>query len=66
MQNTITAVVFAAQTQVKSAPTNSSEVNFELHEGTKILVLESIDNWRKIKIADGKTGWMQAEDLKEL
>ncbi|VAV83911.1 Aerotolerance protein BatE [hydrothermal vent metagenome] len=65
-ETTITAIIFALQTQVKSAPTNSSEVNFELHEGTKVFVLESLDNWRKIKIADGKTGWMKEADLREL
>jgi len=65
-QTTVTAIIFALQTQVKSAPTNSSEVNFELHEGTKVFVLEALDNWRKVRIADGKTGWMHEEDLKEL
>lgn len=61
-----TAIVFAQQTNVKSAPTNSSEVSFELHEGTKVKLLESLDNWRKIKIADGKVGWIHVDDLKEL
>ncbi len=64
--NTKYAIIFAPQTKVKSAPTKSSEVNFELHEGTKVQVLEDLDNWRKIKIADGKTGWMNEEDLNEL
>lgn len=60
------AIVFAQQTEVKTAPTVSSEVGFELHEGTKVKVLESLDNWKKIKIADGKIGWIVAEDIKEL
>lgn len=60
------AIIFVQQTQVKSAPTKNSEVNFELHEGTKVQLLEDLDDWRKIKIADGKTGWMRVEDLKEL
>lgn len=64
--NTRTAIIFAQQSQVKSAPTKSSEVNFELHEGTKVFVLESLDNWVKIKIADGKMGWIEEEDMKEL
>ena len=63
---TKSAIIFAPQTQVKSAPTKNSEVNFELHEGSKVQLLEDLDNWRKIKIADGKTGWMKMEDLKEL
>ena len=66
VSNTNYAIIFAPQTKVKSAPTKNSEVNFELHEGTKVQVLEDLDNWRKIKIADGKTGWMNVEDLKEL
>jgi len=61
-----TAIVFAEQTNVKSAPTNSSEVSFELHEGTKVRLLEKLDNWRKIKIADGKVGWIHVDDLREL
>lgn len=60
------AIVFAQQTEVKTAPTVSSEVSFELHEGTKVKVLESLDNWIKIKIADGKIGWIVADDIKEL
>jgi len=64
--NARTAIIFAQQSQVKSAPTKSSEVNFELHEGTKVFVLESLDNWVKIKIADGKMGWIEEEDMKEL
>ena len=66
VKNDIQAIIFAPQTQVKSAPTKSSDVNFELHEGTKVQILETLDNWKKIKIVDGKTGWMNAEDLKEL
>ncbi len=66
VENNIEAIIFSGQTQVKSAPTNSSEVYFELHEGTKVLILESLDNWKKIKIADGKMGWMKVSDLKEI
>jgi len=66
MTTTKSAIIFVPQTQVKSAPTKNSEVNFELHEGTKVQVLENLDNWRKIKIVDGKTGWMNVDDLKEL
>jgi len=60
------AIVFAQQTAIKSAPTMSSEISFELHEGTKVQILETLDNWKKIKIADGKMGWIIGDDLKEL
>lgn len=60
------AIIFAQQVDVKSAPTMSSEVNFQLHEGTKVQILERLDNWDKIKIADGKIGWIVTDELKEL
>lgn len=66
VDNNIRAIIFSSQADVKSAPTGSSDVYFELHEGTKVLVLETLDNWKKIRIADGKMGWINAADLKEL
>ena len=59
------AIIFVQQTQIKNAPMLSSESIFELHEGTKVTVLEHVDNWKKIKIADGQTGWIIGSELKE-
>jgi len=66
VDNNIEAIIFSSEADVKSAPTNSSDVYFELHEGTKVIILESLDNWRKIKIADGKMGWITTNNLKEI
>ena len=65
-KNNKVAIVFAEKTEVRNAPTLNSEEVFELHEGTKVIVLDEIDNWRKIKIADGKLGWIIANEVKEL
>ena len=48
------------------APTLNSEEVFTLHEGAKVLVLDTVDNWKKIKLVDGKLGWIIAEEIKEL
>jgi hypothetical protein len=60
------AIVFAEKTEVKNAPTFNSEDVFTLHEGTKVLVLDAVDDWRKIEIADGKQGWIIADEIKVL
>jgi tetratricopeptide (TPR) repeat protein len=60
------AIVYAEQSSVKSAPTASGEISFELHEGTKVQLLESLDGYKKIKIADGKIGWIAEDDIKAL
>ena len=66
-KNNNPAIVFAQESEVKTEPNLRSEGAFELHEGTKVQVLETYDsNWTKIKIADGKTGWISSEDIKAL
>ena len=60
------AIVFAQESKVKSEPNSRSEESFRLHEGTKVQVLDTVDNWKKIKLSDGKTGWLSSNDIKML
>ena len=60
------AIVFSQQTEIKNAPTSNSEIVFTLHEGTEVDVLDTVDNWKKIRIADGKIGWVLSEKIKLL
>ena len=65
-KNNTEAIVFVEKVEVRNAPTFNSEEVFTLHEGTKVLVLDAVDNWKKIKLADGKIGWIISEKVKEL
>lgn len=60
------AIVFSQEVQVKSEPNPRGTLTFTLHEGTKVQILETIDDWNKIKLADGKTGWVAADNVKLL
>ncbi|SFZ90445.1 SH3 domain-containing protein [Flaviramulus basaltis] len=60
------AIVFAQESKVKSDPNTRSEESFRLHEGTKVQVLETYNDWKKIKLSDGKIGWVVSEDIKML
>ena len=64
--NTKYAIIFSPKTAVNNAPTSNSDIIFELHEGTKVNVLDAIDNWKKIKLSDGKVGWITSENIKML
>lgn len=64
--NTVEAIVFQQTTEIRNAPTLNSETVFQLHEGTKVQVLDAIDNWKKIKLIDGKIGWIIAENIREI
>ncbi|MDG1422257.1 MAG: tetratricopeptide repeat protein [Flavobacteriaceae bacterium] len=63
---TVEAIIFSKETSVNNAPTDNSEKIFTLHEGTKVLVLDTVDNWKKIRISDGKTGWIISDKIKIL
>lgn len=65
-KNNKEAIVFAEETEIQNAPTLNSETVFTLHEGTKVIVLDKLDEWKKIKIADGKIGWILASEIKEI
>ncbi|MFL1010719.1 tetratricopeptide repeat protein [Flavisericum labens] len=60
------AIVFVQEAKVRNTPNNTGEEAFRLHEGTKVQVEESYNDWQKIKLSDGKTGWVNAEDIKML
>lgn len=60
------AIVFANEVVIKSEPNVRSQEVFKLHEGTKLNVLEELNDWKKIRIADGKTGWLPSKDIKLL
>lgn len=60
------AIVFAEECAVKSEPNIRSSEVFILHEGTKVQVLEGLEDYKKIELADGKIGWVLQDDIKML
>jgi hypothetical protein len=60
------AIIFSESVDVRDAPSVSGEVSFVLHEGTKVQVLDEDAEWVRIKLADGKDGWILVSALKEL
>ena len=60
------AIVFSEVVSVKSEPKNSATDAFVLHEGTKVYIIESLDNWDKIQLTDGTEGWIENSAIKRL
>lgn len=58
------AIVFAPTITVKSAPSANSVDLFVLHEGTKVFLLEEVEHWAKIRIANGSVGWLPRESMR--
>jgi tetratricopeptide (TPR) repeat protein len=65
-ENDKPAIVFAAITELKSEPQKSSNTVVSLHEGTKVFVLETLENWKKVQLTDGTEGWIDNGAIKEV
>ena len=65
-ENEKPAIVFAEIAMVKSEPKTTSPDAFVLHEGTKVYILESIANWKKIELTDETTGWIEESAIREI
>lgn len=57
------AIVFSPSVTVRSAPEASGTELFVLHEGTKVKILQRINNWLEVELQDGGIGWMHEEHL---
>jgi tetratricopeptide (TPR) repeat protein len=53
------AVVVASITTIKNSPDGHSTDAFVLHAGVKVRVIDSVNDWIQIRLADGKVGWME-------
>ncbi|MFN5319214.1 MAG: tetratricopeptide repeat protein [Bacteroidia bacterium] len=57
------AVIFAGSISVKSAPVQSSLGLYILHAGTTVEIIDELGEWVKIRLEDGKEGWVILGDL---
>ncbi len=55
------AIIFSPTITVKSSPDEKGIDKFVIHEGTKVIILDELNNWVKIKIANGSNGWVEKE-----
>jgi len=60
------AIIFTPTITVKSSPTQTAVDLFVIHEGTKVKILDKVDNWVKIKISNGSIGWIPEKSLEEI
>lgn len=60
------AVVMVPGVFVKSAPDTGAGNLFMIHEGAVLQLLDKVDNWNKIRLEDGKVGWLSTENFERI
>jgi tetratricopeptide (TPR) repeat protein len=57
------SIVMTPSVTIKSSPDEAGTDLFVIHEGTKVWVIDSVGEWKKIRIADGNNGWLRKADI---
>jgi tetratricopeptide (TPR) repeat protein len=65
-ENIIESVVTEQSITVKTSPDLKSTDAFVIHEGLKVNIEDRIDNWVKIRLADGKVGWINSDSIEKI
>jgi hypothetical protein len=63
---TVYAVVMSDVANIKSAPDKKGGDAFVLHTGVKVQVLDEVNGWKKIRLADGKVGWIPEDECETI
>ncbi|MCK9425611.1 MAG: tetratricopeptide repeat protein [Ignavibacteriaceae bacterium] len=56
-------IVLEQTVNVKSSPDEKSSDAFILHEGIKIKLEDKLEGWNKIRLSDGKLGWLESSAI---
>jgi len=56
-------IVIAPKIIATSAPQDNAQDVFSIHEGTKFKLEQKNADWVRIRLRDGKTGWVRAETI---
>ena len=61
------AIVMSSSLTVKSTPSTSGTDLFVLHEGTKVEITDdTMKDWKEIRLADGKVGWVPVKTIERI
>lgn len=57
------AIVMSPSVYVKSSPDSKGNDLFIIHEGTKVELLDELNDWKKIRLVNGSIGWILNSEI---
>lgn len=60
------AILQPEEVTLKAAPDKDSAAIFDLHEGTKVEILDQIGEWYKVRLLNGDQGWLPMEVIERI
>ncbi|MES2131720.1 MAG: hypothetical protein V4506_05175 [Bacteroidota bacterium] len=62
-EHTKFAIITAHETRTHEDPSTTAASKFSLHEGTRVKVIETNNEWTNIKLENGNEAWVKTEEL---
>ncbi len=59
-------IIFQKEKALLEEPNPNSNTLFQLHEGTKIKILDQFRSFYKVELPDGTIGWMTTQNIKKI
>lgn len=66
IQKNTYAIIFEKEKQVFEEPNARAGIMVQLHEGTKVKILDRFRDFYKVELPDGTLGWMETTNLKKI
>ncbi len=60
------AIIIAQTVTAKSSPDTKAVDAFVIHEGVKVKLTDAVSEWVKVTLADGKIGWIPADQCERI
>ena len=60
------AIIFDKQVDLRSEPNLRSDEISKLHEGTKLNIIESVNDWSLIELKNGNKGWLTTSSFRTI
>jgi len=57
-------VIYATKVSAHSEPNVFSTRLFEVHDGLRVSINQAVDDWVEIELLDGKTGWIENNQIR--
>ena len=57
-------IIYTTKVEARSEPNSFSTRLFEVHEGLRVSINQSADEWVEIELLDGKTGWIENNQVR--
>jgi hypothetical protein len=59
-------IIITQVVSAKLSPDTKSNDAFVIHEGLKVKLEDRVDNWVKVRLNDGKIGWLPENDIAQI